>query len=139
MVLTIGGAQREARMRFLAIRKFRELTGKNLAGGKTTFFDIIGKDGETDPDLLVAFIYSVLYDGAHPAKPDFTVDDVASWLTIYDRELVGQLFEIWMLDMTGKTKEELVEFYKGLEKNRPAPPSGANSNGESLSEPLTAV
>jgi hypothetical protein len=139
MVLKIGGVEREARMRYLAIRKFRELTGKNLSGGKTTFFDIIGKDGETDPDLLVAFIFSVLYDGAHPAKPDFNVDDVASWLTIHDTALMGSLFELWMLDMTGKTKEELIEYYKEIEKNRQAPQSGASLSGTESSESLTAV
>lgn len=126
MTIHIGGKDREVQLRFLAVRKFKQLTGVNLSSGKVNFFEFIGQGNDIDPDRLVSFLYAVLCDGAHPNKPDFDEDDVASWITVYDKTLIPSLFELWAMSVTGKTKEELVAVVEKLEvKNQPAPEHGA--------------
>lgn len=131
MTVHLGEKDRAVSMRFIAVREFHRLTGRYL--GKTGFTDIFGNDASYDekgnvtleakefnPELFLAFLWSILLDGGHPEKPDYTIDDVASWVTIYNYELQGQLFELWMTYMTGKSKEEVRQAIEKLqaEKNR---------------------
>lgn len=145
--INIGGKERPVRMRMLAVRHFQKLTGKNIAGGKVSFTEIFGgkyqdDDGNTidqefNPELFVNFLFAVLADGMHPEKPDFTVDDVSAWVSLYDKTLVPILFDMWMEYMTGLSKEE---WMKLAEKNLKAPQDGAATSlsGQTSSEQPTA-
>lgn len=141
--IELGGKTRPIKMKMLAVKEYRKLTGKNLAGGDADFIEIMGdkKTGvEFNPDYFVAFLFAVLKDGAHPEVIDFTVDDVASWVNLYDKTLVGQLFELYMEEMTGKTAEEILKEIEQNKKNLPAPQDGASDGvGMMSSDLLTAV
>ena len=139
MTINIGGKERTIRMKMLAVKTYRKLTGINIAGKDyQRFTDIIG-DGqkEFDPDLFVAFLYSVLVNGCHPQEPDFTLEDVADWVNLYDKNITAKLAVLYLEEMTGKTAEQ-IQAIIGEEKNPVAPQDGAMT-GTTSSELLTAV
>lgn len=140
MTITIGGKERPIRMKMLAVKTYRKLTGVNIAGKDYgRFTDIVG-DGEKefDPDLFVAFLYSVLVNGCYPAEPDFTIEDVADWVNLYDRHITARLAALYLQEMTGKTTEEINSLIGDDERKNPSAPEGA-MNGTTSSELLTAV
>ena len=137
--VTLGGKERKISMRFIAVREFKKLTGQNLAGGKLSFTELVRTEGsDFDPELFLAFLWSVLLDGAHPQKPDYTMDDLASWVECSDNKLMAQLFELWMTSMTGKSTEEIAAALADMSKNLPAPESGAGQSSASGGETLSA-
>lgn len=147
LTINIGGKERPAKMKMLAVKIYRGLTGINIAGRDIRrFTDVVGHNADPakgiegkdfDPDLFIAFLYAVLVNGCHPEPPDFTIDDVGDWINLYDKKVTAQLVALYMEEMTGKKATELLDF---IEKNQPAPESGAasgNSSGTTSSESPT--
>lgn len=118
--VTLGGRTFTLSMKMLAVRKYKEMTGLNLAGGSHSINDILGwgEGKEFDPDLFCKFIYCCMVNGMHPAKPDFTFDDVCNWIAVYDHNIASVAFTVYMTEMTGKTMEQIKD---ELEKNLTAP------------------
>jgi hypothetical protein len=140
MTISIGGKEREVKMKMLAVNVYRKLTGVNIAGrDHKRFTDIVGdgKDKEFDPDLFVSFLYAVLVNGCHPSTPDFTRDDVADWINLYDHTIVGKLSSLYMEEMTGKPVADILAQVETA-KNPQAPLDGATP-GTTTSELLTGV
>lgn len=132
-------------MKMLAVKVYRQLTGVNIAGRDFgRFTDIVGdgQDKEFNPELFVAFLYAVLVNGCHPETPDFTADDVADWLNLYDRGITEKLSLLYLQEMTGKTSQELEEaisHFKETEKNGQAPETnGATSGATTKSLPTVS-
>ncbi len=140
LTINIGGKERPIKMKMLAVKTYRKLTGVNIAGKDyTRLTDIIGdKEKEFDPDLFVAFLYSVLANGCHPAEPDFTLEDVADWVNLYDRQITAKLAALYLQEMTGKTTDEINSLIGESERKNPPAPEGAMS-GTTSNELLTAV
>lgn len=140
MNVVIGGKERNISMRMRAVSEYRKLTGGlNLLGGKHTIVDILGwkKGTEFDPDLFCKFLFACLIDGAHPEKVDFTLEDVYSWVTVYDKNIALVCWMVFMRETTGKTEEEVNEMVKVIsESPNPEAPitDGAKLNGETLKE-----
>lgn len=140
VTINIGGKERPAKMKMLAVNIYRQLTGVNIAGRDyERFTDIVGdgKDKDFDPELFVSFLYAVLVNGCYPDKADFTRDDVADWINLYDRTITGKLYALYMEEMTGKQVTEILAQVE-QEKNPEAPQAGATA-GTTSSELLTAV
>ncbi|MBS1978327.1 MAG: hypothetical protein JST46_13205 [Bacteroidetes bacterium] len=134
ITVNLGGKERPISMRMIAVKEFNKLTGHNLAG-RFNFFDVVGSpDGEKElnPDLFVAFTYCVLKDAAKDSQEEFSLEDVASWIELHDRELGTQLFRLFVESKTGKTLEEALK--QEIEKNLQAPESGAQSPGTGLNQ-----
>lgn len=129
LLINIGGKERPAKMKMMAVNVYRQLTGGVNIAGKDyeRFTDITGdgRDKEFNPELFIFFLFAVLKNGCYPQEADFTVDDVADWVNLSDRTLAGKLTTLYMEEMTGKTSEELTKMIDGLKKNQTAPQDGA--------------
>lgn len=135
--INIGGKDRPVKMKMLAVNEYRKLTGINIAGRDfERFTDIIGDgiDKEFDPELFVSFIYALLVNGCYPDKPDFTRDDVADWINLYDRTLIGKLHTVYMEEMTGKPQEQILSMIQEA-KNQSAPLDGAMTGTSTSASP----
>ncbi len=111
-------------MRMRSLKEYRKLTGKNLLN-KASMEEIYGdgKELEFNAELFIAFVYSLLIDGAYPGKFELTIDDVAGSLKANDSALARNLMIVYVSDVTGKTIEEAdeaLEKAKESEKNLPA-------------------
>lgn len=117
--ITINGKEYPLAMKMLAARTYQQLTGKSLLG-VDALSEIFGNKENgfaSDATLFVVLVYAMIENGAYPAKPDVTIDDVANAIGINDSSLVGSVTRTWIFGSTGKTPDQIES-----EKNQTAPP-----------------
>lgn len=118
--MKIGEKEYPAKLKLLAVKEYKRLTGKDLIS-EVALFEIFG--GELngtkysfDVDLLAAFLFSVLRNG-DPKGFTMSLEDMCAEVDVSQGTLIKELGDIWVEGFTGLSKEEV--------KNRIAPQAGA--------------
>lgn len=119
MTIKINDKEYPLVMNMLAVKKYKQLTGKNLIA-QNSLTDILGSEKEGkdfDAELFVSFIYSCMVNGSHPNPLDLSIDDVAAKINLNDADLAYSVSNVWSVGQTGKTVDQLQE----IVKNQSAP------------------
>jgi hypothetical protein len=120
--MKIGEKEYPAKLKLLAVKEYKKLTGKDLIS-EVALYEIFGgeKDGvkySFDVDLLAAFLFSVLRNG-DPNGFTMSMDEMCAQVDISGGSLVKELGDIWVEGFTGLSSEEI--------KNRMAPQTEGQS------------
>lgn len=108
--MKIAGKEYPAKLRLLAVKEYKKLTGKDLISD-VAIYEIFGgeKDGkqyELNYDLFAAFLFSVLKNG-DPKGFTMSIDEMCAEVEINNGALVKELGEIWVEGFTGLSSEEI--------------------------------
>ena len=126
--ITLGGKEYPLKGSQIAVKRYKELTNKNMMASKTASDIFDGVD--FDPEVINAMIYSFICAGAWPDKPkftrnnvecDLTPDELADMMPIACEVEISVLSRAWVCFSMGITPEEADEKLKQAGKNEPAP------------------